>query len=51
MEQAHLYALQNKHAGLDNRIAEESRRPNPDSAMLAKLKKEKLRIKDELLAH
>lgn len=51
MEQAHLSALQTKHAGLESRIAEESRRPIPDSATLAQLKKEKLKIKDEILAH
>lgn len=51
MEQAHIYALQTKHAGLEDRIAEESRRPVPDAATLAQLKKEKLRIKDEIVAH
>lgn len=48
MEQAHYSALAAKHAGLEHRIAEESRRPVPDSGVLAFLKKQKLRIKEEL---
>ena len=48
MEQAHMTALQAKHAGLEARISEESQRPLPDTATLARLKKEKLRIKEEL---
>ena len=48
MHQAHLSALQAKHAGLDARINEESQRPMPDMAVLARLKKEKLKIKEEL---
>lgn len=48
MHQAHISALQTKHAGLDERISTESQRPQPDMAMIARLKKEKLRIKEEL---
>jgi len=48
MDQAHMSALQAKHAGLEARIDEESHRPLPDMATLARLKKEKLRIKEEL---
>jgi hypothetical protein len=48
MDQAHIAALQAKHAGLERRIAEESQRPLPDSALIARLKKEKLWIKEEL---
>lgn len=48
MDQAHIAALQTRHAGLDARIAEESQRPLPDSALIARLKKEKLRLKEEL---
>ncbi len=48
MQQAHISALEMKHAGLDERIAQESQRPMPDTAMLARLKKEKLKIKEEL---
>jgi hypothetical protein len=48
LEQAHITALQTKHAGLDARIAEETQRPLPDMSLLARLKKEKLRIKEEM---
>jgi hypothetical protein len=48
MEQAHMTALQARHAGLDARISEESQRPLPDMAMLARLKKEKLKIKEAI---
>ncbi|HWH22974.1 MAG TPA: YdcH family protein [Allosphingosinicella sp.] len=48
MDQAHIAALQTKHAGLDQRIALETQRPMPDSALVARLKKEKLRIKEEI---
>ena len=42
MHQAHVSALEAKHAGLEARIVEESQRPLPDMATLARLKKEKL---------
>jgi hypothetical protein len=48
MQQAHISALQTKHAGLDARIAEEIQRPKPDTSILARLKKEKLRVKEEI---
>jgi len=48
MDQAHIAALQTRHAGLDHRIAEESQRPQPDSALIARLKKEKLWLKEEI---
>lgn len=48
MHQAHLSALESKHAGLDARIAEETQRPHPDDALLTRLKKEKLKLKEEL---
>jgi uncharacterized protein YdcH (DUF465 family) len=51
MEQAHFSALETKHNGLEHRIAEENRRPNPDAAVIAQLKKEKLKIKDTLSEH
>jgi hypothetical protein len=49
MHQAHVSALEAKHAGLEARIEEESQRPMPDTATLARLKKEKLRVKEEML--
>ena len=48
METAHRMALQTKHAGLDARINAEEQRPHPDDVSLAQLKKEKLRLKDEI---
>ena len=48
MHQAHVSALQAKHAGLEARINEECQRPLPDTATLARLKKEKLRVKEEI---
>ena len=48
MHQAHVSALQAKHAGLEARISEESQRPLPNAAMLARLKKEKLKVKEEI---
>lgn len=48
MQNAHISALEAKHAVLDRRIAAESQRPLPDSYVLADLKKQKLRVKEEL---
>ena len=48
MHQAHVSALQAKHAGLEARISEEIQRPLPDTATLARLKKEKLKVKEEI---
>ncbi|HEX8256378.1 MAG TPA: YdcH family protein [Allosphingosinicella sp.] len=48
MQQAHMSALEQKHAGLDARIAEENQRPHPDDVLLSRLKKEKLRIKEAI---
>jgi hypothetical protein len=48
MQQAHISALQTKHAGLDARISEEIQRPLPDMSLLSRLKKEKLRIKEAM---
>ena len=50
MHTAHMTALEAKHALLDRQIATESQRPLPDAAVLASLKKQKLRIKEELVA-
>jgi hypothetical protein len=48
MQQAHISALQTKHADIEARINEEEQRPLPDMATLARLKKEKLWIKEEI---
>lgn len=49
MDQNHVEALRGKHEALDKKIAEETARPVPDTMMLQSLKKEKLRLKEELL--
>ena len=48
MQNAHMSALETKHAALDARICEENQRPHPDMATLAQLKKQKLRVKEEM---
>jgi hypothetical protein len=48
MQQAHYSALTVKHNRLDQRIAAESQRPLPDQLVLAQLKKQKLRLKEEM---
>jgi hypothetical protein len=50
MDNSHISALQAKHAGLDARIKAEVSRPMPDAALLAMLKKRKLKLKEELAA-
>jgi hypothetical protein len=48
MQSAHFSALTAKHSKLDQRIATESQRPLPDQLLLADLKKQKLRVKEEM---
>ena len=48
MQTAHISALHHRHADIEARIEEESQRPLPDTATLARLKKEKLWIKEEI---
>jgi hypothetical protein len=48
MHDAHISALETKHADLDARINQEKQRPNPDMATLSRLKKEKLKLKEEI---
>lgn len=48
MHNAHHSALAAKHAVLDHRIMTELQRPLPNAATLSKLKKLKLKIKEEL---
>jgi hypothetical protein len=50
MQTAHFSALEAKHAVLDRQIAAETQRPLPDTATLAALKKQKLRLKEEMTA-
>jgi hypothetical protein len=45
---SHLHALQSKHAGLEARLRDEMARPVPDTATVQSLKKQKLRLKEEI---
>jgi hypothetical protein len=47
---AHVSALELRHADLDQQIAEELRRPAPDTILMARLKKEKLKVKEMILS-
>ena len=44
----HVNALRAKHATLKQAVEEENQRPHPDDLHIAELKREKLRIKDEI---
>lgn len=46
-----LDTLNDKHATLEREIEEENLRPHPDDIRLSELKREKLRIKDEIHQH
>ena len=48
MNEEHVQALRAKHANLEAKIEDELKRPLPDEATVAFLKRQKLRIKDEL---
>jgi len=45
---ARIASLNNRHAALEARIFEEDHRPRPDAENLARLKREKLRLKEEM---
>jgi hypothetical protein len=44
----HLASLRTKHADLEQRIQDEEHRPLPDQSLITDLKRQKLRIKDEI---
>ncbi|PCI50536.1 MAG: hypothetical protein COB49_03540 [Alphaproteobacteria bacterium] len=46
--ESHLATLSEKHQKLDNIIQQEEHRPSPNSVILHGLKKEKLKLKDEM---
>jgi hypothetical protein len=48
MNIAHLSSLNAKHAEIEARLIDEQRRPNPDTTLLAMLKKQKLRLKEAI---
>ena len=41
-------SLETHHANLENKLLEELNRPQPDQNLIAIIKKQKLRIKDEM---
>ena len=47
-QQDRIEALRDKHATLEHAIEEESTRPHPDQDAIHDLKRQKLRIKDEI---
>ncbi|MFZ4689409.1 MAG: YdcH family protein [Polymorphobacter sp.] len=49
MANAHLASLNARHAALDESVAVETRRPHPDTVELARLKREKLKVKEAML--
>jgi uncharacterized protein YdcH (DUF465 family) len=51
MDKAMVEALESKHAALHSMIEEEEHRAHPDENLLHRLKKEKLRLKDEMTGH
>ena len=51
MDTSHVSALNLKHAGLERQIEQELNRPMPDDVVIQTLKKQKLRIKEELSQH
>jgi hypothetical protein len=51
MDNVQAEELESKHAALHALIEEEEHRPHPDDDLLHRLKKEKLRLKDELAGH
>jgi hypothetical protein len=46
--QSHIDALKGRHANLEIKIAAEDSRPRPDDAALARMKVEKLRLKEQM---
>ena len=46
--EAHVAELTDKHRALEQKIENELARPSVDSIVISELKREKLRIKDEL---
>lgn len=44
----HVNALQSKHAGLEAQLRDEQARPVPNAGMVQQIKKQKLRLKEEI---
>ena len=48
MARAHLEALSSRHAMIEGQIAMELSRPLPDTVHLTRLKRQKLKVKEQL---
>lgn len=48
MPNAHLESLTARHARLEANLADERRRPSPDQSRVTRLKREKLKLKEEI---
>ncbi|MBS3960653.1 MAG: YdcH family protein [Sandarakinorhabdus sp.] len=48
MATAHLEALNARHATIEGQIAAEMTRPKPDMVQLGRLKRQKLKLKEEM---
>ncbi len=51
MDKANVEDIETKHAALHAQIEQEEHRTHPDEDLLHRLKKEKLRLKDEMTGH
>ena len=49
-EETHVESLKSRHAELEALIDDENGRPHPDDDIINQLKREKLRIKDQLFS-
>lgn len=49
MKSAHVLQLARKHSELDAQIRDEQRRPESDATALRTLKRQKLRLKEQIL--
>lgn len=47
-QQAHVQALTQKHANLERTLSQEISRPSPNALRIAELKRQKLKLKDEI---
>ena len=47
--QSRIESLKDRHASLDEQIADQNHRPRPDDAALARIKLEKLRLRGQLV--
>lgn len=49
--ESHIQSLENKHHHVEAMIEDELKRPHPDDQRLHELKKEKLKLRDEMMKH